>query len=120
MEIIDDIYPLITQLLDFAEERHSFLYLAEEKLLQAKVALIQMNIEEAKLLFTQAQKLVDSYGFDLLAMKISSEHDIFLEKVKDWDDLKEKNAPISERMKLASLDGVIDRIQRKRAVDPLS
>jgi hypothetical protein len=35
-----------------------------------------------------------------------------------WKDFEKKNAPISERVKLASIDSVVDRLQRNRALDP--
>jgi len=116
-EIIEEIDPLILRMLEISEDQHSYLYLAESKLLQAKLALIQLKIEEAKLLFTQAQNLAESYGFDLLAIRISGEHDILLEQIRIWDNMKEKNTPMSERIKLASLDSVLDRMQGKQAVE---
>lgn len=118
IEILRDINELITQMLDFAEKRHSYVYLAEAKLLQAKLALIQMNVSEAEKLLVEAQRIAEFHGFDLLAMKISSEHDRILAQSNIWDDLEKKNATFSERIKLASLDGVLDRLKRKRVVDP--
>jgi tetratricopeptide (TPR) repeat protein len=117
-EIINEIKPLIVQLLKIAEEQHSYSYLSEVKLLQAKLALIQMDLEEAKLLLTEAQQIAEERGLNLLAQKISSEHDILLEKVSEWEKLKKKNAPMAERIELASFDGVINRLHGKQAIDP--
>ncbi|MHA1992713.1 MAG: tetratricopeptide repeat protein [Candidatus Hodarchaeales archaeon] len=116
--VINEINPLVTQLLNISKNQHSFLWLAETKLLQAKLALIQMEIEEAKRLLTEAQRIADLHGLNLLAQKISYEHDILLEKTQEWENLKEKNAPIAERIELASFDAVINRLQGKSAVDP--
>lgn len=118
LEILDEIKPVITRLLNIAEEQKSFLYLAETKLLQAKLALIQMEIDNAKQLLIQAQNIAEEHGLHLLAQKISSEHDTLLEQLNIWEELEKRDAPISERLKLASLDGVIDRIQGKRALEP--
>jgi tetratricopeptide (TPR) repeat protein len=117
-EVLDDINPLILQLLKIAEDQRSFPYLAEGKLLQAKLALIQMNIEEAKKLLTEAQNTAESHGLSLLSQKISKEHDNLLEQLDEWQTLKSNKAPISDRVKLASVDSVIGRLQGKRAVDP--
>jgi tetratricopeptide (TPR) repeat protein len=117
-EVFDDLNPLISRLIEIAENQHSYLYLAEAKLLQGKLALVQMNFEEAKLLITQAQRVAEMHGLDLLAIKISSEHDKILEQLNDWENLKERDAPISERVELASINGSIERIQRKRAINP--
>jgi tetratricopeptide (TPR) repeat protein len=118
LEILSDITPIISQMLKVAEERHSYFYLAETKLLQAKLALIQMNSTEAKKLLVEAQRIAEFNDFNLLGIKISSEHDKVLTQLDIWNDFKKKNTPISERVKFASINEVIDQIQRKRAVDP--
>jgi tetratricopeptide (TPR) repeat protein len=117
-EMLDEVNSLISQLLKIAESEHLYHVLAETKLLQAKLALIQMNEKEAVKLMTEAQRIAELRGLTLLTMNISSEHDIVLEQLGTWDILKEKNAPLSERIKLASVDGVIDRLQGKRTIEP--
>jgi tetratricopeptide (TPR) repeat protein len=117
-EVLNEINPLITRLLELAEKQNSYSWLAETKLLQAKLALIRLRMEDAQKLMTEAQKIADYYGLDLLAMTISSEHDILLEKLESWNLLKEQNAPMSERFDLASIDGVINRLEGSNSVNP--
>jgi tetratricopeptide (TPR) repeat protein len=117
-EIIEELNSLIKKLLDYAENQHSYPVLAEGKLLQAKLVLIEMDIEKAKKLLTEAQRVAEIRGLDLLAQRISSEHDILLRKVDEWDKLKKEDAPMAKRVELASIDSVIDRLQGKRAVEP--
>jgi len=117
-ELLDELNPLISRLLKIAENTNSHLYFSEAKLLQAKLALIQMNIKEAKNFLTEAQSSAESHGLILLAQKISDEHDNLLEKVDEWDNLKNENATMSKRIELASMDEVLDRLQGKRAVSP--
>jgi hypothetical protein len=69
-------------------------------------------------LLSEAQRTADWHGLNYLAQKISSEHDKLLEQLDVWKKLNKNNAPMSERIKLASLEGVIDRLQEKRAVEP--
>ncbi len=117
-EILDEIVPLITKSLDIAEKAHNYNWLAETKLLQAKLALIQLDIEEAKRLMVQAQRIADLHGLNLLAGKISSEHDKLLDQIDVWETIKKEEAPISDRIKLASTNGVLERMQGKRVVEP--
>jgi tetratricopeptide (TPR) repeat protein len=117
-EVLEELSPLITQLLDMAEDQNSISWLVEGKVLQAKLSLIQMDIKVAKTLLTQAQQIAEDQDFNLLAQKISSEHDILLERSDEWKKLKNENAPMSRRIELASVDGVINRIQGKQTVDP--
>jgi len=117
-EILDEITPLITKSLEMAELVRNYAWLAETKLLQAKLALIQMKTEEARRLMVEAQHIAELHGLNLLAWGISSEHDKLLEQVDVWDTVKKEEAPMAERIKLASTDGVLERIQGKRAVTP--
>ena len=41
-----------------------------------------------------------------------------LESAKEWEKLKDMNAPIAKRIELASFDGIISRLQGKQAIDP--
>lgn len=67
---------------------------------------------------TEAQNNAEDHGLRLLSQKISIEHDNLLGKSEVWQTLKNNKAPISDRIKLASIDGVIGRLQGSRAVDP--
>lgn len=117
-DVLEEINPLITRIFKIAEDQNAYLWLAEIKLLQAKLALIQGKIKDAEQLLTHAQQIAEMHGLNLLAMKISSEHDNLLEQLNTWDNIEKKNVPMSERIKLASFEGVIDRMQGKRAIDP--
>jgi tetratricopeptide (TPR) repeat protein len=115
LEIIDEINPLISRLYNYATTIKSKLMFTYGKLLQAKLALIQMQFDESKKLFTEAQELAESENNQILAQRISNEHDQFLEQQDLWDTLEKSNAPFSERIKLASFDGVLDRIRGKQS-----
>jgi len=117
-EILEELNPLTIQLLNYAKERNLYGTLTEAKLLQAKLALIQMKFEEAQLLLTQAQRVAELHGLNHMAQKISSEYDNYLEKLNEWKNLKAKDAPIAERLELASVEGVIERLQGRRVIDP--
>lgn len=117
-EVLEELNPLIMRLVNVAENQASFSWLAEAKVLQAKMALIQMNVEEAKQFLTEAQRIADLNGLNLLAAKISSEHDNLLDHLNIWNTIKKDDLTIAERIKLASFDGVIDRLQNKSVVEP--
>jgi len=117
-ELLEEINNLINQSLIVAKKENSNLWLTEITLLQAKLALIQISIPEAKQLLTQAQRFAELNGLTLLAQKISSEHDRLLKQLEMWENLKNMNAPISDRMELAGIDGDIDRVQGKHVISP--
>ena len=116
-EVLEEIKPLITQLLDLSEKSHSFWILGETYLLQAKLALISMNLEDARKLLTQGQRIAEKYGLTLLAKKISHEHDELLKQLTMWENLKELSAPLKERMELARLNEQMENMISKRAIN---
>ncbi|MHA2037882.1 MAG: tetratricopeptide repeat protein [Promethearchaeota archaeon] len=119
--IIDEIKPYISQLLEQTEKDYSLL--AKTKLLQARIALFQMNMGDARRLLTQAQEIADENGYQHLAQTISIEHDNLLGQLDVLENLKKTNIPISRRMSLASLSGSISNLietQEEKTPDVLS
>jgi len=113
VEVLEEIKPLITQLLDLSDKSHSFWVLGETYLLQAKLALISLNLEGARKLLTQGQEIAEKYGLSLLARKISNEHDNLLEQLDSWENLKETSAPLTERMNLAGINEQVEKMITK-------
>ena len=119
IEILEDIHPLIDRLQKNAKLMNSYAWLANVKLLKAKLALLQVNMVEARKLLTEAQNIADEHGLKLLAGEISKEHDRLLEELKLWESIKKEQTSVAERLKLASVDGVIERLQGRRAIEPI-
>ncbi|MFX1316776.1 MAG: tetratricopeptide repeat protein [Promethearchaeota archaeon] len=116
-EVLNEIKTNLNRLLEFSEKTNSFWFLAETYLLQAKVALITFDTNEARRFLTRAQEIAEKYDLNLIAMKISNEHDELLKKLDVWEKLKESKVPLSERMKLARLNEQMERMIRKREID---
>ncbi len=116
--VLDEINPLIDRLLYIAEKTNSYLYQVQAKIIQSKLALIQMNFKEAKTILAQAQKIAESHDLYGIAQQISSEHDHILEQKEMWEQLKKIKAPMEERVNLASFDRIIAQMQGRRALEP--
>ena len=117
LEVLEDVESYIARLLDLAEKSHSYWIWGETYLLQAKLALISLNLKEARQLLIQGQQVAEKYGLKMLAKKISNEHDELLKQLSLWDNLKESKAPLAERMKLARLNEQIEGMLMKRAIE---
>ena len=117
VEVLDELESRITQLLENAEKSRSYWILCETYLLQAKIFLISSDLEEARRLLTKGQKIAEKYGLDLLAKKISNEHDELLKQLEMWEGLKESNAPMGERIELARLTDQINHMTKKRVME---
>lgn len=116
LEILEDIHPLIEKLIEKCKNDNSYALLAETKLLHAKISMIQMNLEDARRLLTEAQKIATDRGIGVLAAYISTEHDRLLDELNKWNEFKRRDAPISERLKLASVAEVTESMLERRAV----
>ena len=117
LEVLEEVESYIARLLDIAEKSHSYWIWGETYLLQAKLALISLNLKEARQLLIQGQQVAEKYGLKMLARKISNEHDELLKQLSLWDNLKESKAPLAERMKLARLNEQIEGMLMKRAIE---
>ncbi|MFW9865184.1 MAG: hypothetical protein ACFFEN_03725 [Candidatus Thorarchaeota archaeon] len=100
------------------DEIAEFSFLSESMLLQSKLALINLQIEKAKKLLNEAQTYSEDHGLHLLAQKISEEHDMLLEQLNLWEKFKRNKAPFSDRLKLASIENILDRLKGNRAIEP--
>ncbi|MHA2260087.1 MAG: tetratricopeptide repeat protein [Promethearchaeota archaeon] len=117
LDVLNDITPYINKLLKEAEHTKSYSIQAHTFLLQGQLALLQMNMGDARRFLTNAQKIADDHDLQLLASAISREHDKLLEQLGDWETLKKQKASVSDRMNLVSLNNTIGRMQGKRAIE---
>jgi tetratricopeptide (TPR) repeat protein len=117
-EVLSEINVLTNKLLEFAKFQKSYRLLAETNLLLGKLSLIQMNLGEARQLFTIAERIADEHGLHLLARTISNEHDKLLEQLDKWENLKKSNAPVSERLKFVEIDDTLNQMMGKQMMEP--
>jgi len=118
LEVLEEVESLIARLLKSAEKSRSYWIWGETYVLQASLALITLDLKEARRLLTQGQKITEKYELDLLALKISNEHDELLKQQEIWEKLKESKAPLAERIELSRLNEQMDNMLRKRVIEP--
>ncbi|MHA2037888.1 MAG: tetratricopeptide repeat protein [Promethearchaeota archaeon] len=119
ISILEETESLIEQLFRIAEERHSFSTLASTKLLQGKLALIQLKMEDARRFLTEGQRIADDHGLTMIARAISKEHDKLLEQLEQWEAISKAKTPISERLKLASIDRAMEQLAEQRSAEQI-
>lgn len=119
IEIIDEIQPLINKILKITVKLRSYWFLAETYVLQAKLALLTLDLKGARRLFTQAQRIAEKHGMHRIAAKISIEHDELLQKLSIWEKLKDSESSLSERFKLTNMNEQMTyMIQKRRSEVP--
>jgi len=114
LEVLEEIESFIARLLDESERMNSYAYLAETYFLKAKLALITLDVKSTRLFLSQAQQIAKKYGMNQLAIKISNEHDELLNQLSMWENLKQLNTPLADRIKLTRLGEHMENMVRKR------
>ncbi|MFX1468040.1 MAG: tetratricopeptide repeat protein [Promethearchaeota archaeon] len=104
LEVLDELEPVVSQLLNIAEDSKSYWVLAETYTLQAKLALVTLDIRGARRLLTKAQQIAEQKGMHLLAGKISLEHDNLLKELNSWKNMNMNDVTLNKRMELARID----------------
>ena len=119
IEVLDEFSPLLTNLRDVAKKRHSYKIIAETYLLEAKLSIIHFNFKKARLSLTKAQQFAEKYGLKRLAIKISNEHDKLLQNLEVWNQMKEENVDISERLEKIDINDQILTILKEKPTEIL-
>jgi len=115
-EILEGLENKVDKLLKIAKEQQSYSLLTETYLLKAQLALVRLDLKEARSLLTQAQVIAEEKGLERLARKISSEHDQLLHQLDQWEELIAKDASITERVKVANLEELMGWMARKKEI----
>lgn len=116
LEVLEELESVIAQLLDLAEISHSYYLLTEVYFLKGKLALLTLDTKEARKSLTQAQRIAERWNYNQLATKITLELDKLHNQLSMWDDLKDGEISLSERIKLAGMDDQIEHLIRNRAI----
>jgi len=111
--ILLEIQTITNRLLEIAKTQQSHSLLAETYLLQAKLALLDLDVPHAVHSLTQAQDIADKHGLQLLAQSISQEHDTLLRQIDQWKALQARKAPPVEANKLAGVEAQVVRMIHK-------
>jgi len=117
-EVLKEIEHYVERLLAVSKKSNSFWVLGETYLLQAKLALIKLDLSEARQLLTQGQQIAEEYGLKLLAIKISNEHDELFKELGKWEYFKQTKSSLEERLKLSRLSEQMEIMAKKRVVEP--
>jgi len=118
-EVLKGVQVYQSRLLKIAENQHSFWLLAETFVLQSKILLLNLNVEEARRLLTLAQRFADEKGLHRQAARISNEHDMLLEELDIWDEMTQRKTPYIERSNLARIDNQVENMFRQSAMEDL-
>ncbi len=100
-----------------AEERHHQWLLVNVYRLQSQLALIELDAENALGLLKKAEIIAVETKNEFLKEKITEDHEKINQQLGMLQKLQERKAPISETIKLASLENTIQNIKEETVLE---
>ncbi len=114
--LITEVGEHLDKLEAIAQRQNSFILLVEVMLLQAEFSLVELKVEQAQEILTEALKIAEEKGIVKLAIKISNEHDHLLDQLDLWEDFTMKLPTIAEKLELSHIEDRLKQIVRRRSV----
>ncbi|MHA1346353.1 MAG: tetratricopeptide repeat protein [Candidatus Heimdallarchaeaceae archaeon] len=117
MSLLIETKEYVGQLTEIASYNNLYPLLAETYLLQAQLSLIEIRIDEAKYFISNAQKLAEERGLRRLAIIISNEYDLILDKLDQWNAFTKKLPTVSEKLELTHIEQMLNQMIKRRMID---
>ncbi|MHA1692116.1 MAG: tetratricopeptide repeat protein [Candidatus Heimdallarchaeaceae archaeon] len=117
-EVFTLLQSMVSSLFDIAKHQDSHNLLVKTYWLQSQIALIDLDLEKARVLLNKAQEIAEKKGLRKLAINISSDHDSLLDQLSDWESLIDKKAGLKERLEFAQLGGLVIKLIKNGEVGP--
>lgn len=111
-EVFKEIEVLIVKMVTLAKTQHHYATLIEVFIIQSKMAVITNDIQNARILLTQALMMAEEKSMYRYSKKVQNEIDILDNRIKTMNQVIE-SSPIIQRLEASAL---IDYIKRARMV----
>ncbi len=116
-EILKEIEDITNTLYNYAIKQNSMLMQAQTAWLKSKLALLKLDIKQARQLLAQAQEIANTQGLKHLAMLISSEHDSLLGQLAKYDTFVDHTTMEEEGIQPQQLETtVLDMIRQNMPI----
>ncbi|MFW9854291.1 MAG: tetratricopeptide repeat protein [Candidatus Thorarchaeota archaeon] len=113
-EVFKELKQVITRLLTVAKSQSSYWLLAEIYLLQSRLALLELDIENAEKLLTQAEVLSQEKGLKKLTYAISLEKKALSRNLDKWNKISDMEPSLSDRIELTQFSTMFERMILKK------
>ena len=100
-----------------AEEQQQRWLLANVYRLQSQIALIELDAEKAVKLLEKAQNIAEEINIVILRKEISEDQEKIQKQMGMWNKLQERKAPLSETVKLISLESTVKNIKQETVLE---
>ena len=116
-EVIDELKQVLIEIQAIADKQNSLELKVEGYLIQSKIDLLESKLNESRSLLSLAQTLAEEKGLTALSLFVSREYDNLLNQIAKLDQSHDQLSKMSmnERLQIAELEGMVNKIIRKRA-----
>ncbi|NPD89579.1 MAG: tetratricopeptide repeat protein [Asgard group archaeon] len=114
--LLNELNLLIEKLQEISVSELTYPLLIQSYRFQAQIALLELDVSKARALFDDAQSLAEEKGIELLALKISNEHDLLLEKLEDWENFTQRLPAIAEIMGLTHIESALEEMIKRKGI----
>ncbi|MFW9990490.1 MAG: tetratricopeptide repeat protein [Candidatus Odinarchaeota archaeon] len=111
-EVLAEIKNHANELQILAQDQHSFLYSIHVLLLNARLAVIEGEFQQAIKYLDQATVTAEEKDMGTLLQTVIEERELLENEFKKWQELIQRNAPLQERLEAARLEKYIERAQK--------
>ncbi len=112
-EVLGEIKDLTRRLHDIATQQSSHSLLAETYLLQSKLALMELDVGQARELLVRAHTIADEKGLDRLARAVASERDSLQSQLHRWQSIIEQHPSKRDMIDMTGIDDLLERMVQK-------
>lgn len=112
-ELFGKIKELTNRLLEISKKQSSHWLLAETYLLQSKLALIELDMGQARKLLAQAYSIAEEKGLSRLARGVARERDSLLSQLKKWELLIQQEPSKQKMIDMTHIDDLLEQMIQK-------
>ncbi len=112
-EVFTNVQNLTHRLLEIAEQQSSQSLLGETYLLQSKLALVELDVDQARELLAQADRIAEERGLHMLARMVAHERDLLYFQLAKWQRIVEQRPSRREMIDLTQMDGLLEQMIQK-------
>ncbi|MFX0066062.1 MAG: tetratricopeptide repeat protein [Candidatus Hermodarchaeota archaeon] len=112
--VLQEVKTVVQRLLNIAKQQHSYWLLTETYILQSRLALLELDLQNAQKLLEQAQLTAEEKGLTQVLIKVLSEQHELRAKLATWEQLLERDSSLNERLELAELENLLTRMARRK------
>ena len=120
--VLNEVQELLTRLRVVAQSSGSLWLLAETHVLQARLALVELDFKEVRNHLTKAQVIAQDHKMGRLSTEINQEYDMLMERLDRWEEFVAQKSSLHERADILQVEALVTRMIYVRGTnleDPL-